>query len=208
MLFQPPSPCPMDFQVPLGFILMVIQGFHSLASRPPGQVLKCRLQRNGPQARRSFLLPLPTFTLGSPLHPLKQACGPEARTWCGKSIGGEKIMPGGLAWFPQYGAGRSGARSREARDAPTSENPCSRKKNGLPALYHTRYRARPIQETRRASWFFRTMPLLLGRAWLEIRSPLCLRGEKWRWQAFRVMHALPGWAIPEIQQSSILLGEK
>ena len=80
--------------------------------------------------------------------------------------------------LPQNGAGRSGARSREARDAPTSENPSSQRKNGLPALYHTRYRARPVQEMICALWVFRAMPLLPGRARLEFPSPLHLLGEK------------------------------
>jgi len=111
------------------------------------------------------LFVLPTFTFVPFSSAENRACGPEARALRGKSIGGEKILPGDPAWLPQNGAGRSGARSREARDAPTSENPCSRKKNGLPALYHTRYRARPIQETRGVSWFLRPMPLPLGRAW-------------------------------------------
>jgi hypothetical protein len=72
---------------------------------------------------------LPTFTFGSPFCAPKQACGPEASALRGKSIGGEKILPGDPAWLPQNGAGRSGARP----GAPTSENPCSRRKNGLPA---------------------------------------------------------------------------
>jgi len=50
----------------------------------------------------------------------------------GKSIGGERNPPGDPAWLPQNGAGRSGARSREARDAPTSEKICSQRKNDLP----------------------------------------------------------------------------
>jgi len=79
-----------------------------------------------------------------------------------KSIGGERILPGDPAGPPQNGAGGSGARSREARDAPTSENPSSRRKNGLPALYHTRYRARPVQEVIRALWFFSRNALTSG----------------------------------------------
>jgi len=42
---------------------------------------------------------------------------------------GERILPGDPPWLPQNGAGRSGARP----GAPTSETPCSRRKNGLPA---------------------------------------------------------------------------
>jgi hypothetical protein len=83
-----------------------------------------------------------------------RACGPEVPPLAGlrgKSIGGERIPSGDPPWLPQNGAGRSGARSREARDAPTSENPSSRRKIGLPALYHTRYRARPGQGMIRAS---------------------------------------------------------
>ena len=72
---------------------------------------------------------LPTFTFGGPLFSPKQACGPEARAWCGKSIGGEKILCGDPASLPQNGAGCSGARP----GAPTSGNPCSQKKNDLPA---------------------------------------------------------------------------
>jgi len=105
-----------------------------------------------------------------------RACGLEARAGRGKSIGGERIPAGDPPLLPQNGAGRSGARP----GAPTSENPSSRRKNGLPALYHTRYRARPVQEMIWASWFFRTLPLLPGRARLEFPSPLHLLGEKWR----------------------------
>ena len=76
---------------------------------------------------------LPTFTFKSPFSGPKLACGPDARALHAKSIGGERFLPGDPAWLPQNGAGRSGARSREARDAPTSENPCSQAKNGLPA---------------------------------------------------------------------------
>jgi hypothetical protein len=85
---------------------------------------------------------LPTFTLKSPFFAPNQACGPEARALRGKSIGGERILHGDLAWLPQKGAGRSGARP----GAPTSENPDYRRKNGLPALNHARYKARPVKK--------------------------------------------------------------
>jgi hypothetical protein len=73
-----------------------------------------------------------------------RACGPEVPPLAGlrgKSIGGERIPSGDPPWLPQNGAGRSGARP----GAPTSENPSSRRKIGLPALYHASYRARPGQ---------------------------------------------------------------
>jgi hypothetical protein len=71
----------------------------------------------------------PPFTFKSPLFAPKRTCGPEARALHGKSIGGEGILPGDPAGLPQNGAGRSGARP----GAPASKNPCSRRKNGLPA---------------------------------------------------------------------------
>jgi len=112
---------------------------------------------------------LTTFTLKSPFSAPNQACGPEARALHAKSIGGESIPPEDPVGLPQNGAGRSGARSREAPDAPTSEKPLVSEKERP---------ARPIQETRRASWFLRATPLLPGRAWFEIQSPLHLLGEK------------------------------
>jgi hypothetical protein len=39
---------------------------------------------------------LVTFTFAIPFSAPKQACGPEARALHGKSIGGEKILPGDL----------------------------------------------------------------------------------------------------------------
>jgi hypothetical protein len=80
---------------------------------------------------------LATFTLKSPFSAPSQACGPEARALHGKSIGGQRILTGDPAWLPQNGAGRSGARP----GAPTSENPGSRRKNGLPA--HSKKRSAP-----------------------------------------------------------------
>jgi hypothetical protein len=38
------------------------------------------------------------------------------------------------------------------------------RKNGLPALYHARCRARPVQEMIPALWFLRMTALLPGRA--------------------------------------------
>jgi len=70
-----------------------------------------------------------TFTFESPFSAPNQACGPEARALRGKSIGGERILPGDPARVPQNGAGRSGARP----GAPTAENSGSWRKNGLPA---------------------------------------------------------------------------
>jgi len=50
-----------------------------------------------------------------------------------KSSAGKKFSPEILPCFRKKGAGPSGARSREARDAPTSESVRSRAKNSLPA---------------------------------------------------------------------------
>jgi hypothetical protein len=75
--------------------------------------------------------------LKSPFSAPSQACGPEARALRGKSIGGERILTGDPAWLPQNGAGRSGPRP----GAPTSENPGSRRKDGLPA--HSKKRSAP-----------------------------------------------------------------
>jgi hypothetical protein len=83
--------------------------------------------------------------------------------------------------FPQNVAGASGARSIRLDcepGAPTSEEPSSWKKKGLPALYHTRYRARPAQEIRVASWFLRVTPFLQGRATPGIQSIFRPLGEK------------------------------
>jgi hypothetical protein len=49
---------------------------------------------------------------------------------------------------------------------------------GKPLFSEKERPTRPIQETICASWFFRAMPLLPGRAWPEIQSPLHLLGEK------------------------------
>jgi len=51
-------------------------------------------------------------------------------------------------------------------------------KNGLPALYHTRYRARPVQEMIPALWFLRITALLPGRAMPEIQETLQPLAEK------------------------------
>jgi len=53
-------------------------------------------------------LSLPTFTFLIPFSSPKQACGPEARAWCAKSIGGKRNPLEGTPVFPQDGAGPSG----------------------------------------------------------------------------------------------------
>jgi hypothetical protein len=58
-----------------------------------------------------------TFTFVIPFSSQKQACGPEARALCAKSIGGKRNPLEGTPVFPQDGAGPSGA--------PTSESPGS-----------------------------------------------------------------------------------
>jgi hypothetical protein len=51
---------------------------------------------------------LPTFTFVTPFSSQKQACGPEARALCAKSIGGKRNPLEGAPVFPQDGAGPSG----------------------------------------------------------------------------------------------------
>ena len=126
------------------------------------------------KARRAKAGSLPTFTFKSPFSAPGQACNREGRALRGKSIGGERILPGDPTRVPQNGAGRPGARSREARNAPTSGDLCSRRKNGLQRP------ARPVQETICASWFLRAIPPragLPGRAWPVIQ---CASTPTWR----------------------------
>ena len=52
-----------------------------------------------------------TFTFAVPFSLEKQACGPEARTLRGKSIGGKRIAAAGPAVFPQTEAGPSVTRN-------------------------------------------------------------------------------------------------
>jgi hypothetical protein len=72
---------------------------------------------------------LPPFTFAIAFSAKKQACGPEARALCKKSTGGKRITAGDPIVFPPKEAGLSGARP----GAPTTESPCSWRKNGLPA---------------------------------------------------------------------------
>jgi hypothetical protein len=50
--------------------------------------------------------------------------------------------------------------------------------------------ARPVQETRRASWFLRATPLLPGRAMPEIQFIFRPLGEKWGGKAVKVIFSL------------------
>jgi hypothetical protein len=72
---------------------------------------------------------LPTFTFAILFLAKKRACGPEARALRGKSIGGKRNPIEDPTVLPQNKAGPSGA----PPGAPTSESPCSRGKEGLPA---------------------------------------------------------------------------
>jgi hypothetical protein len=108
---------------------------------------------------------LPPFTLVNPFSAHKQACGPEARALRAKSIGGKRNPAGDLPVLPQNEAGESGAQA----GVPTSESPGSQGKEKL---------ARPAQEMKRASWFLRATPLLLGQAPPEIHPTLRQLGEK------------------------------
>jgi hypothetical protein len=60
----------------------------------------------------NFLAPLRFLNLSSAPN---RACGPEARAWRGKSIGGERIPAGDPPWLPQNGAGHSGNSNSECR---------------------------------------------------------------------------------------------
>ena len=75
----------------------------------------------------------PPITIGFLFPGQSQACGPEARALCAKSIGGKRSSPVVPPVLPQNVAGPTGARSGASRDAPTAQSLCSRGKNNLPA---------------------------------------------------------------------------
>jgi hypothetical protein len=80
-------------------------------------MLDYRKEKNSVSSKNSRLPP--RWLLFLPAK--KQAWGPEGRALRGKSIGGKRFPAGGRLMFPQNEAGLTGARSREARYAPTTE---------------------------------------------------------------------------------------
>ncbi|HEX7371696.1 MAG TPA: hypothetical protein VF372_02685 [Thermodesulfobacteriota bacterium] len=110
------------------------------------------------------------FTIAIAFSAKKKTCGPEARALRGKSIGsvisdfGSRISdfldfffnPHSAIGIPQFEGGPIG-------------RPAGRPYNGINLSTGKEWLARPVQEMKGASWFFRAMPLLPGRAMLEIQ---------------------------------------